>query len=98
MPNFEQNYDHVRRAPSITIDHDKCPTPMACRKCAQICPQAVFYLDRAVPMERLVEFDVNDPGKYTLSTMCQYACTGCNDCIDVCPADAIEIAWEQGDS
>ena len=96
MPNFEQNYNHIRRAPRIDIDHDKCQTPMACRKCAQICPQAVFYFDRAATMQRLAEFDVNDPGKYTVSALCLYACTGCNDCVDICPADAITITWEEG--
>jgi ferredoxin len=47
-------------------------------------------------MQRLVEFDVNDPGKYTILPVCQYACTGCNDCIDICPVDAIEITWQEG--
>ena len=96
MPNFEQNYNHIRRAPRIDIDHDKCQTPMACRKCAQICPQAVFYFDRAATMQRLAEFDVNDPGKYTVSALCLYACTGCTVCVDICPADAITITWEEG--
>jgi ferredoxin len=93
MPNFEQNYNRVRRAPKIEINHGKCPTPLACRKCAMACPQAVFYIDRGAPLPRLAEFDVNDPGKYVLGTICDYACTGCNDCMDVCPSGAITITW-----
>jgi ferredoxin len=93
MPNFEQNYNIVRKAPKIEIDSGKCTTPLACRKCALICPQVVFYADRAAPFPRLAEFDVNDPGKYVMTTKCDYACIGCNECIDVCPVDAITITW-----
>ena len=38
----------------IEIDHKKCATPYACKKCLQICPQAVLSVI-TVKMEKFKE-------------------------------------------
>ncbi|MEE8373994.1 MAG: 4Fe-4S dicluster domain-containing protein [Dehalococcoidia bacterium] len=79
-------------APKIEIDHEKCEVPFLCKKCLLICPQVVFTV-RAIKVERLRETDPREPGSYQVNTGPRFKCTGCNECIDVCPVDAITITW-----
>ena len=76
----------------IEIDHSKCTTPFDCKKCLQICPQAVFDV-RAMKMVRGMETDKKEPGAYKLLAWYRDKCTGCNDCIQVCPVGAITITF-----
>ena len=85
----------MQKAPKIEIDHSKCTTPFDCKKCLQICPQAVFYVE-PVKVERFKETDRKEPGSFKLKGELRYACTGCDKCIQVCPVDAITITWPQG--
>ena len=81
-----------RTFPKITIDYEKCTVPFACKKCLQICPEAVFHVVRVMAREeRLKEMDPRIPGNYVLGVTRPDRCTVCNRCIDVCPADAIKI-------
>ena len=84
----------THKAPKISIDHEKCTFPYLCKKCIRICSQVVFSV-RAVKMERGKETDPREPGNYQLGTGPRFKCTGCNDCISVCPVDAITIAWPE---
>ena len=86
--------DVMQKIPKIEIDHAKCTVPFLCKKCLQICPQAVFIVD-AVKVERLRETDPRESGTFKLQTESLFKCTGCNQCIDVCPVDAITITWPQ---
>ncbi len=79
-------------APKIEIDHQKCTVPFLCKKCLLTCPQVVFTV-RAVKVERLRETDPREDGSYQVGTGPRFKCTGCNECIDVCPVDAITITW-----
>ena len=81
-----------RKFPKISIDHEKCTVPFVCKECLQICPEAVFYVveDRA-KQERLREMDPRVDGNYLLYAPFVNKCTMCNKCIDVCPADAIQV-------
>lgn len=82
----------TRRFPKITIDRDKCTVPFLCKRCLQICPMLVFDVDRPVDKEkRLEETDPRIDGNYVLFATRYDKCTGCNQCIDVCPVDAIKI-------
>lgn len=82
----------LQKAPKIDIDLTKCVTPLDCRKCLEICGQAVFQVE-AARFVRLKENDPKEPGTYVLKATFRYACTGCNECIEVCPQDAIKIAF-----
>jgi ferredoxin len=84
----------MRKAPQITIDHEKCTVPFLCKKCILICAQVVFTV-RAVKVERLKESDPRIDGVYELGTGPRFKCTGCNECLDVCPVDAITITWSE---
>ena len=81
-----------RKFPTITIDQEKCTVPFLCKKCLQICPEAVFHVTRVMKYEkRLEEMDPRIDGQYVLFTQRRDRCTVCNQCIDVCPVDAIKI-------
>lgn len=81
---------HMKPAPKIDIDATKCTVPLDCRRCLEICPQAVFVVESAA-FPRLRELDHKQPGTYELSTKYRYACTLCNECVDVCPVNAITL-------
>ena len=64
------------------------------QSCLLACPQVVFAV-HAVKVERLKETDPRTPGNYRLGTGPRFKCTGCNECIDVCPVNAITITWPE---
>ena len=81
-----------RKFPNITIDPEKCTVPFLCKKCLQVCPTAVFHVARVEAREkRLEEMDPRIDGNYALTVTRRDKCTVCNQCIDVCPVDAIKI-------
>jgi len=84
----------LRKAPKISIDHGKCTVPFLCKKCIQNCPQLVFSVS-ATKVERFRETDPRVPGSYRVGAGPRFKCTGCNDCIDMCPVDAITITWPE---
>jgi ferredoxin len=89
--NFPQLLFGIR-PPKITIDQAKCTVPFLCKKCLQICPDAVFHVTRVMSKEeRLKEMDPRIDGNYVLSVARADKCTLCNRCIEVCPVDAIKI-------
>ncbi len=81
-----------RKFPVITIDQEKCTVPFLCKKCLQICPAAVFFVERVIAKEeRLKEVDPRIDGNYELSVSRRDKCTVCNKCIEVCQVNAIKI-------
>lgn len=76
--------------PKIHINWDKCLIPMDCKKCLQICPQAIFDV-RPMKMVRLRETDKKEPGAFKLFAYYRDKCTACNDCVRVCPVNALTI-------
>lgn len=84
-----------KKFPRITIDHEKCTVPFLCKKCLQICPTAVFWVERIMEKEeRLKELDPRIDGIYVLEVKRRDKCIVCKKCIDVCPAGAITIEVE----
>ncbi len=82
----------LRKFPKIAIDPEKCTVPFLCKKCFQICPTAVFNVERVMAKEeRLKEMDPRIDGNYALSAPRRDKCTVCNRCLEVCPVDAIKI-------
>ena len=82
----------LRKAPKISIDQEKCTVPFLCKKCILACSQVVFTVS-AAKIERGRETDPREPGSYRLGTGPRFMCTGCSDCVDICPVDAIAITW-----
>ena len=82
----------VRKGPKIEIDHGTCTVPWLCKKCLLTCQQSVFTV-HAVKNERLKETDPREDGTYQMSAGWRFKCSGCNECLDVCPVDAITITW-----
>ena len=78
------------RYPDIHIDKSKCTVPFDCKRCLQVCPQAVFTME-AVKVERGKETDPKEPGAYNLEAPYRDKCVMCNDCIEVCPVSALTI-------
>jgi len=76
----------------IDIDHSKCTVPMDCKKCLQICVPAVFHVRESQQL-RGIELDKTQPGAFVLEAVYRDKCTGCDDCVRVCPVDAITISW-----
>jgi formate hydrogenlyase subunit 6/NADH:ubiquinone oxidoreductase subunit I len=75
------------------IDYEKCITPYACKKCLQICPQAVFAV-KPVKTEKFKETDKNEPGSFKLTVDYGDKCTVCNQCVEICPVNALKVTYE----
>jgi len=84
----------VPRFPTIEIDKTKCTTPFSCKKCLQMCPQAVFSV-HVVKVVRGKETDENEPGAYNLEPRFRDKCSGCMDCIKVCPMEALKVIFPE---
>ena len=81
-----------RKLHKITIDREKCVVPLLCKKCLQICPTAIFHVERVMAKEeRLKEVDPRVDGNFELSALRRDKCIVCNKCLEVCPVDAIKI-------
>lgn len=84
----------ARKSPRIAINQETCTVPWLCKKCLLTCQQSVFEV-RAVKNERLKETDPRVDGNYQMAPGWRFKCTGCNECIDVCPVDAITITYPE---
>lgn len=73
--------------PTIEIDKKKCMTPFECKKCLQICPQAVFTV---VPT-KVERFKESDPEDYEVEAVFRDKCVVCMDCVKVCPSNALKV-------
>ena len=73
--------------PQIAIDKEKCITPYDCKRCLQICPQAVFAVAPTV-VERFKE---TESANYEVQAVFRDKCVVCMDCVKVCPKGAIRV-------
>jgi NADH-quinone oxidoreductase subunit I len=82
-------------APTIKIDQQRCLTPFACKRCIQVCPTAVFGVYET-KMVRMEETDKYEPGTFRLRVIYRDKCSGCNQCVDVCPEHALSVTMLSG--
>ena len=78
--------------PKISIKSQKCPTPFACKMCLQICPGGVFIVTpNPMKIKKYKPLDENEPKTYFLAPAVIGGCTGCMECVKICPNDAIKV-------
>ena len=79
--------------PTIHVDDDKCPDPLACRKCLLACPTRVLGLGTNVAPKKYRE---TEPGNFIVRGVRFQACTACMKCVEICPNGAIQVTLERG--
>ena len=79
--------------PTITVDDEKCGDPLSCRKCLLICPTHVLGLGTSVGVKKYRE---TDPQYFVVRGVRFDKCTGCMDCVEVCPNNAIQVSFSEG--
>ncbi|MEM2143099.1 MAG: 4Fe-4S binding protein [Candidatus Thorarchaeota archaeon] len=72
------------RRTQIRVDHGLCKDPRTCKKCLQICPQALFMCYSPDDVS-------NDPKVWRVDVAFVDLCTRCGDCVRVCPVGAITV-------
>lgn len=73
----------------VTVDRLRCE---GAKKCAQVCPEAVFKMEKAPPgLPLLVRVKVAVHGGRQALVVNEAACTACMKCVEVCPEQAIAV-------
>jgi len=81
------------RRTRITIDYKRCGDgvgidPRECALCLRTCEPAVFLLHQTLGVK---EEDPRDPKKWRVTALWPSLCTGCGECVAVCPQKAISV-------
>jgi NAD-dependent dihydropyrimidine dehydrogenase PreA subunit len=76
--------------PTITVDYEKCNDPLSCRKCLLVCPEHVLGLGTSVGPQKYKEID---PHHFIVAGVRFEKCTGCMDCVNLCPKNAITVSF-----
>ena len=76
--------------PMISVDAEKCPDPLSCRQCLLICPSHVLGLGTRVGPRKFQEIDRS---QFIVSGVRFDKCTGCMECVDICPRNCIQVSF-----
>lgn len=79
--------------PDIQIDYKKCKNPLKCRRCLQVCPSVVFQV---FPI-KVEKFKETGPEDFRVAPLYTPECTGCMECVQVCPKNAIAVSFPETD-
>ena len=80
----------TRQLPNIEIDQDKCISPMKCSESLRVCPGGVVLLSIPKYNEKFRQCSDDD---FTVMVHNRPSCIGCMKCVDVCPADCIDVYY-----
>ena len=78
---------------TITVDDEKCNDPLSCCKCLLVCPSHVLGLGTSVGPKKFKEIE---PEHFILRGVRFDKCTGCMECVEVCPKNAIQVSFDGG--
>ncbi|GAB6155175.1 hypothetical protein JCM17380_39260 [Desulfosporosinus burensis] len=73
----------------IKINHDLCKDPLKCRQCLSVCPSVVFVCGPT----KIWKGRETDPQEYRIFGRYLDKCSGCSDCVKVCPTGAIDLRF-----
>ncbi len=76
--------------PTITVDYKKCLDPLSCRKCLLICPTHVLGLGTRVGPRKFKEIYRS---QFLVAGVRFEKCSGCMDCVNGCPNNAIQVSF-----
>ncbi len=79
--------------PTIAVTDEKCPDALSCRKCLLVCPEHVLGLGTDVGVRKFRETDAEH---FVVRGVRVDMCTGCLDCVEVCPQGAIRVILSEG--
>ena len=74
---------------SISIDYGLCQDPLNCRKCLSVCPSVVFVCGPT----KIWKGRESDAHEYRIIGRYYDKCSGCYDCVKVCPNQAIQVTF-----
>lgn len=77
---------------NITVADAKCTVPFDCKRCLNVCRSAVFQVN-PIKVERGKETNKKEPGSFKLVPFFIDKCTGCLDCVKICPANALLVEY-----
>ena len=69
------------------IKVQQCADPLTCRKCLVICPTTVFIVGNTM----VYKFRETPKKEFKVYGRYYDRCTGCMECVKVCPEKAIQI-------
>ena len=75
---------------TITVDDEKCNDSISCRQCLLICPSHALGLGTSVGPGKFKEIE---PKYFILRGVRFDKCTGCMECVEVCPKNAIQVSF-----
>jgi NADH-quinone oxidoreductase subunit I len=73
----------------IGIDYTLCKDPLVCRRCLSVCPSVVFVCGPT----KIWKGRETDPSEYRIAGRYFDKCSGCGDCVKVCPTGAINLEF-----
>ncbi len=73
----------------IEIDYTLCKDPLVCRRCLGVCPSVVFVCGPT----KIWKGRETETNEYRIVGRYVDKCSGCGDCVKVCPNDAIKLEF-----
>lgn len=73
----------------IDINYSLCKSPLECHKCLSVCPSVVFVCGPT----KIWKGRETELSEYRIVGRYFDKCSGCGDCVKVCPTAAINVEF-----